>query len=201
MSPMRHCLLLAFPLLLAAGAPKPLKLDKEGFRITVPPAWQERPEVVEQVTAQLPKNVTANAVAYGHFEQGTLMQVMWLQGHDEAKDIRAELEGFQDAMKSTVEASGGKTKRFDVAEAENRLTAHFEFENATPDGTVSVAMIATAAIGAKDSRTRSWSAQCAWMTPEGKADCDKVLASFTVTVPAKQFKAIPPKAKPATKKS
>lgn len=184
----------------ASAAGKAAVKEGDGFRLTLASTWAPLPDVEKAIGDALPPDVAGGVLAWGDSAAGAALQVMWVQAKEPStKPVREELESFHATLRAYLEDSGSKTTNFELTERGNRLTSRHVFET-EPSG-ASTLNLSSAGVP-KDGRTRSWSAQCVWASERGKAACEKAVASFTVTVPAKSFQTLPakPKQKPKEKK-
>lgn len=186
--------LLGFLLIATPVAAKSAVKEGDGFRLTLASTWAPLPEIEAPIAAALPPDVTGGVLAWGDTAAGAALQVMWVQAKEPStKPVREELESFHATLRSYLENSGTKTVAFELTERGNRMTSRHVFES---EGTPRMSTLNLSSAGMpKDGRTRSWSVQCVWAGPPGKAACQAAVDSFTVTAPAKSFQALPPKPK------
>jgi hypothetical protein len=177
---------------------KTKQIERDGFLLTVPDAWEPLPDVANDVANNLlgeSMAVTGGAAAWGDKNDGIFVIAIWAESKEKTKVVRPELEAFHDSLRQSLEQSGGLTiDLWQLSETETRLSSRMAGGNAK----LKLWGAATAGIQKKDGALRGWTVVCAGASSRAKkatARCKQVIDSFAVTIADADLKKLEKKGK------
>ena len=187
-------------LVLLAGAPAPLSRD--GFQVKLADGWKESSDITTASKERVSPLADGGAIGWEKKDCKTMARVIWLRSKLASKfGVREELDGFHEGAKS--EADEGKVRSWEVTETKVLMTSRLTYQlGDAMEGKGSIIRQVAIAGMDKDGKIRGWTLECGYpmsASAKGEKECDAIAASFAVTLPAKDFRAIEPKK--ATEKS
>jgi len=188
--------------LLAAGALAPVSRD--GFKVTLSDGWKESSDITTASKERVSPLADGSAVGWEKKDSRSMARVIWLRSKLVSKfAVRDELDAFHEGAKS--EAEEGRVKAWEVTETKVLMTSRLTYELGDPlEGKGSVVRQVAIAGMDKDGKIRGWTLECGYPksgAAKAEKECDALAASFAVTVPAKEFRAIEPKKTDKTEKA
>ncbi len=179
----------------AGAEEKTRRIEKEGFRVDLPKAWGELPDVANNAANAIlgvSTDYSGGALAAGDPSQGVMVVVFWIKSKDKMPAVRAALEDYQRGIKESLDEAGTKLSKWEPSETATQLRVAAEGS----DGDVTLRLASIAAVG-KDERLSGWTAQCIHgsTSKKGPAVCAEVLATFTITTADADLKPIEKKKK------
>lgn len=192
--------LAAFAFLLAAGAPS---VARDGFTLALPKDWTENPKLSARSKEDLSPLVDGGATFWEKNDGKAFARVTWLTSKLQSGDgigVRDEVESLHEAWKANGE--GARVTSWKVDETKVLMTSRLAYTKGDPiEGKATVvSQVGIAGVG-RDGKLRGWSLECGYPSSAAASQkvCDALAASFTVSLPAKEFRAIEPPKKPASK--
>lgn len=179
----------------AAWAEEPKKdaakkrlVERDGFRVELPKAWGELPDVATNAANAIlgvSTDYSGGAMAAGDPSQGIMVVVFWIKSNEKMTSVRTAVEDYQRGIKEAFEEAGTKLSKWEATERAATLSVAGE----GTDGDVVLRLASVAAVG-KDDRLSGWTAQCihASTSKKGPAQCAEVLSSFAITAPEADLK-------------
>lgn len=184
----------AAALVLLAGAPGPVSRD--GFQVRLSEGWKESSDITTASKERVSPLADGSAVGWEKKDSRSMARVIWLRSKLASKfGVREELEAFHEGAKS--ESDEGRVTSWDVTETKVLMTSRLTYELGDPlEGKGSVVRQVAIAGMDKDGKIRGWTLECGYpksAAAKAEKECDALAASFAVTLPAKEFRAIEPK--------
>lgn len=179
----------------AAGSPA---VSRDGFKLTLAEGWKESSDITAASKERVSPLADGGAVGWEKKEGKSMARVIWLRSKLASKfGVREELDAFHEGAKS--ESEEGKVVSWDVTETKVLMTSRLTYKLGDPlEGKGSVVRQVAIAGVDKEGKIRGWTLECGYPSSgaaKGEKDCDALAASFAVTLPAAQFRAIEPQAK------
>jgi hypothetical protein len=111
--------------LLVALATVATAIEQDHFKVTAPAGWTALPEVANTLENGMLGETTAltgGAIAHGDARAGVFGAVMWMNATEKSAQVRPEVEGFADALKTTLTEGGFELQKFEKTETATRLS-------------------------------------------------------------------------------
>ena len=186
---------LLLALVLVAGPKAAPKAANPGYKLDTSAGWTKSDKLTEASKERLSPNVDGGAIAWQREDSGAIARVLWFTSkHPSGVGVREELEALHEVFKSEAETPS----EWKVTEDKVLMTSSLQYRIGDPlDGKgKSVHQVSITGVD-REGRIRAWTLECGYPSTARAKGADKhcaaLAASFVVSVPASEFRAIDPR--------